>query len=158
MKTKEIQRDTLPQHLARWRFLDKKIVFTNGVFDILHRGHVEYLSEARKQGDLLIVGLNTDASVKRLKGAKRPVNDESARTVMLSALCSVDHIILFDEDTPIELIRQIRPAVLVKGQDYKAEEVVGYDVLQSYGGQVITIPLTEGFSTTNLIQKIQDFG
>ena len=158
MKTKEIQRETLNFHLARWQFLGKKIVFTNGVFDILHRGHIEYLSEARKQGDILVVGLNTDASVKRLKGLSRPVNDEKSRIIMLSALCSVDYIVLFEEDTPLELIRQIRPAVLVKGNDYNIEEIAGYDVLQSYGGQVITIPLTEGFSTTSLIEKIKRFG
>jgi rfaE bifunctional protein nucleotidyltransferase chain/domain len=158
MILKEIKRDTLSFHLARWRFEEKKIVFTNGVFDILHRGHIEYLAKAKEQGDILILGLNTDASVKRLKGDLRPVNDEKTRIIMLSALSFVDYIILFEEDTPLELIRQIRPAVLVKGNDYQKEEIVGYSLLQEYGGEVITIPLTEGYSTTKFIQKIQNLG
>jgi len=158
MKTKQIKREELAFHLARWRFQEKKIVFTNGVFDILHRGHIEYLSEAKKQGDRLLIGLNTDASVKRLKGEKRPVNDEQARIIMLSALSFVDYIVLFEEDTPLELINEIRPAILVKGSDYQKEEIVGYDILQKYGGEVRTIELTEGFSTTNFIKKIQNLG
>ena len=158
MKTKQIKRDKLNLHLARWRFQDKKIVFTNGVFDILHRGHVEYLSAAKKQGDLLVIGINTDASVKRLKGESRPVNDEQARIIMLSALSFVDYIILFEEDTPWELINTIKPSILVKGSDYQKEEIVGYDILQEYGGEVRTIELTEGFSTTNFIKKIQNLG
>jgi rfaE bifunctional protein nucleotidyltransferase chain/domain len=158
MKTKQIKREKLPLHLARWTFQEKKIVFTNGVFDILHRGHIEYLSEAKKQGDLLIIGLNTDASVKRLKGESRPVNDEQSRIIMLSALSFVDSVILFEEDTPWELINAIKPSILVKGSDYQKEEIVGYDILQEYGGEVRTIELTEGFSTTNFIKKIQNLG
>ena len=158
MKTKQIKTKNLQLHLARWRFQDKKVVFTNGVFDILHRGHIEYLSEAKKQGDILVLGLNTDASVKRLKGEERPINDEQSRIIMLSALSFVDCIILFEEDTPWELINTIKPSILVKGSDYKKEEIVGYDILQKYGGEVRTITLTEGFSTTNFIKKIQYLG
>ena len=128
-----------------------KVVFTNGCFDILHRGHVEYLSKAADMGDVLVVGLNTDASVKRLKGEGRPINDEQARALVLASLSFVDAVVLFDEDTPYELIKAIRPDVLVKGADYKPEEIVGYDIVTSYGGKVETVPLVEGYSTTQLL-------
>ena len=131
-----------------------KVVFTNGCFDILHRGHVEYLSKASDMGDVLVVGLNTDASVKRLKGESRPINDEQARALVLASLGFVDAVVLFDEDTPYELIKAIRPDVLVKGADYKPEEIVGYDIVTSYGGTVATVPLVEGYSTTRLIHPI----
>src|ERR1700741_3584167 len=124
------------------RFFDKKIVFTNGCFDILHRGHVEYLTQARDLGDILVLGLNTDSSVKRLgKSPERPINSEVTRAVILAGLECIDAIVLFDEDTPYDLINFVQPDVLVKGDDYKAEDIVGYDIVTAKGGKVITIPL-----------------
>ena len=131
-----------------------KVVFTNGVFDILHRGHVEYLHEARSLGHVLIVGLNSDESVRRIKGANRPLNSEEDRAYMLGSLKCVDYVVLFDEDTPAELIATVLPSVLVKGGDYRAEDVVGYDVVTKQGGQVLTIPFREGYSTSSLIETI----
>lgn len=134
----------------------KKIVFTNGCFDILHRGHVEYLSKARDLGDVLVLGLNTDNSVKRLgKSPERPINKEDSRAIILAALECVDYIVLFDEDTPLELITKVLPDVLVKGDDYKPENIVGYDVVTKNGGIVKTITFVEGFSTTGIISKLK---
>lgn len=152
VRNKEDLRTTLNQ----WRFKDEKIVFTNGCFDILHRGHVEYLAKAAALGSKLIIGLNTNASVHRLKGESRPINDEAARAILLSSLIFTDKIVLFDEDTPHELIRFIQPDILVKGNDYKPEEIVGYDILKAKGGEVVTIELTEGFSTTSILNKLKD--
>ena len=147
--------EQLKHQLAVANFLGKKVVFTNGVFDILHTGHVDYLSKARDLGHILVLGLNTDTSVKRLnKGPERPINNEIARATVLGALECVDHIILFDEDTPYELIKAVQPDILVKGSDYKAEAIVGYDIVKAKGGEVITIDLSQGFSTTNIINKI----
>lgn len=131
-----------------------KVVFTNGCFDILHRGHVEYLAKAADMGDVLVVGLNTDASVRRLKGESRPVNNQEARALVLASLSFVDAVVLFDEDTPYELIKAVRPDVLVKGADYKPEEIVGYDIVTSYGGKVEVVDLVEGYSTTQLLSLI----
>lgn len=139
-------------HLPQWK--DMKVVFTNGCFDILHRGHIEYLSKAADMGDVLVVGLNTDASVRRLKGEGRPVNNEESRALVLASLSFVDAVVLFDEDTPYELIKAIHPDVLVKGADYKVEDIVGYDIVTSYGGIVETVPLVEGCSTTKLITML----
>jgi D-beta-D-heptose 7-phosphate kinase/D-beta-D-heptose 1-phosphate adenosyltransferase len=133
----------------------RKIVFTNGCFDILHVGHVRYLREAREQGDLLVVGLNTDASVRRLKGPDRPVNSEAARAEVLAALAAVDYITLFDQETPEELIRTVRPDVLVKGGDYTVETIVGAPFVMSYGGKVKTLQFVDGFSTTATIDKMK---
>lgn len=130
-----------------------RIVFTNGCFDLLHRGHVYYLSRARELGDLLVVGLNSDASVSKLKGPGRPVNDQQARAEVLGALAFVDHVILFSEETPLELIRVVRPHLLVKGGDYNPEEIVGFREVTAWGGQVRTIPLMEGYSTSSIIRK-----
>ncbi|MCK9421158.1 MAG: D-glycero-beta-D-manno-heptose 1-phosphate adenylyltransferase [Bacteroidales bacterium] len=146
--------DHLQKHLAVWRFKDKKIVFTNGCFDVLHQGHIEYLSKARDLGHILIVGLNTNESVHRLKGPHRPVNNENARAIMLAALSFVDAVILFGEDTPRELIRLIQPDILVKGKDYEGKEIVGADIVKSRGGQVVMIELVKGFSTTHTLEKI----
>lgn len=140
--------------LHQWRFQQKKIVFTNGCFDILHRGHVEYLAKAAELGDKLIIGLNTDASVRRLKGESRPVNDQEARAILLSSLIFTDRIVFFEDDTPLELIRYIQPDILVKGKDYKPEEIVGYDIVKSKGGEIVTIELTVGFSTTSILKRI----
>lgn len=149
---KILNRESLEEKLNLWRKEGKTIVFSNGCFDILHRGHVEYLSKAADLGDILIIGLNTDASVKRIKGPSRPVNDEKARAVVLAALEFVDAIMFFDEDTPYNLIKNVQPDVLVKGKDYKAEDIVGYDIVTNKGGKVETIELVEGFSTTNILK------
>lgn len=134
----------------------KLVVFTNGCFDLIHRGHVEYLAVARSLGDVLVVGLNTDDSVRRLKGEKRPLVDQESRAVVLSALESVSYIILFDEDTPLELIREIQPDILVKGSDYAIDQIVGADEVIRNRGRVETVALTEGFSTTDLIKRIME--
>lgn len=141
--------------LNMWRFRNERIVFTNGCFDILHRGHVEYLAKAAALGTKLIVGLNTDASVRRLKGNSRPVNDEQSRALVLASLLFVDEVILFDTDTPRELIEFVQPDVLVKGGDYRPEDIVGHDIVTARGGEVVTIPLTEGYSTTSIIEKMK---
>ena len=151
---KILNRESLEEKLNLWRKEGKTIVFSNGCFDILHRGHVEYLSKAADLGDILIIGLNTDTSVKRIKGPSRPVNDEKARAVVLAALEFVDAIMFFDEDTPYNLIKNVQPDVLVKGKDYKAEDIVGYDIVTNKGGKVETIELVEGFSTTNILNSM----
>ena len=133
------------------RFHEKKIVFTNGCFDIIHRGHVEYLASARKFGDYMVVGLNSDSSVKKLKGKNRPVQDVDTRAIILSAFRFVDAVVIFDSLTPINLIEFVKPDILVKGADYKEEEIVGYEIVKSNGGEIKTIELTEGHSTTNII-------
>jgi D-beta-D-heptose 7-phosphate kinase/D-beta-D-heptose 1-phosphate adenosyltransferase len=130
-----------------------KIVFTNGCFDVLHRGHVYYLSKAREMGDLLVVGLNSDRSVSRLKGEGRPLNKQNARAEVLGALGMVDYIILFEEDTPLELIKTLAPDLLVKGGDYRVQEIVGYSEVTSGGGQVVTIPILEGYSSSSIINR-----
>jgi rfaE bifunctional protein nucleotidyltransferase chain/domain len=138
-----------------WRMFNQKIVFTNGCFDILHQGHIDYLSKAKDLGQKLIIGLNTDSSVRRLnKSTDRPINTEQSRAFILAAIGFVDAIVLFDEDTPYNLIKAIQPDILVKGADYKVEEIVGYDIVKANGGEVATIELTQGFSTTALINKI----
>ena len=149
-KTKE----DLKYQLAYWRFRSEKIVFTNGCFDILHRGHIDYLSKASDEGNVLIVGLNTDNSVQRIKGKSRPVQDENSRAMVLAALSFVNAVVLFDEDTPYDLIKFVHPDVLVKGSDYKAEDIVGYDVVSTSGGHVKTIDFLDGFSTSIIIEKI----
>ena len=142
--------------LSLWRFKDDKIVFTNGCFDILHRGHIEYLAKAASLGTKLVIGLNTDASVKRLKGDSRPINDENARALLLASLVFVDKVILFDTDTPRDLIDFVQPDVLVKGGDYKPEEIVGYDIVKAKGGEIVTLDFVEGYSTTSLIEKMKE--
>lgn len=134
-------------------FQSKKIVFTNGCFDILHLGHVHYLSAAKDLGDILVIGLNSDDSVKRLKGENRPMNTQHARALLLAALQFVDFVIIFDEDTPLNLIQQITPHVLVKGGDYKIEDVVGAEWVMAHGGKVEIVDFVEGYSSTNLIKK-----
>ncbi|MBI5471550.1 MAG: D-glycero-beta-D-manno-heptose 1-phosphate adenylyltransferase [Ignavibacteriae bacterium] len=134
----------------------KKVVFTNGTFDVIHRGHVEYLAKAKQLGDVLIVGLNTDASIRRIKGPRRPINRNADRAAVLAALASVDYVCLFGEDTPQRLIEQIVPDVLVKGADWKVDAIVGKEVVEHNGGVVRTIRLTPGRSTTTVIQRILD--
>ncbi len=131
-----------------------RIVFTNGCFDVLHRGHVYYLAKAREMGDVLVLGLNSDSSVSRLKGEGRPVNNQNARAEVLGALGMVDYIILFEEDTPLELINTVEPDLLVKGGDYNIQDIVGYREVISRGGRVLTIPILEGYSSTSIIRRI----
>ncbi len=138
-----------------WRFKNKSIVFTNGCFDILHLGHIEYLARAADLGGVLIVGLNSDASVTKLKGLDRPLNNEGARAMLLASLSFVNAVVLFDEDTPAELIKLTQPDVLVKGSDYKIEEIAGHDIVLSRGGRIETIELTKGYSTSALIHRIR---
>ena len=151
---KILDKEGLEKWLEDRRKNGKKIVFSNGCFDILHRGHVEYLAKAAAFGDVIISGLNTDASVKRLKGPSRPVNDENARAFVLAGLEFVSAVVLFDEDTPYNLIKTVQPDVLVKGSDYKPENIVGYNIVMAKGGKVVTVDLVEGFSTTKTIEKM----
>jgi rfaE bifunctional protein nucleotidyltransferase chain/domain len=138
----------------QWRFFGKKVVFTNGCFDIVHRGHVDYLAKAKSLGDILIVGLNDDASVTRLKGPQRPIVEQQDRADILAALKSVDYVCLFSEDTPYEIIKALVPDVLVKGADWPVDKVVGKDIVESAGGSVQTIEFLSNRSTTNIIAKI----
>ena len=140
--------------LNRWRLLEKTIVFTNGCFDILHAGHIASLSDAAREADFLIVGLNSDASTLRLKGPGRPINDQHARAMVLAALLMVDGVMVFDEDTPLELINLVRPDVLVKGGDYTLDQIVGAKEVISWGGRVVINPIVPGFSTTGILEKI----
>lgn len=154
VRNKILSPESLAIKLDLWRKADKKIVFTNGCFDILHLGHIDYLSKAADLGDVLILGLNTDASVSRIKGPDRPINDEISRSYIIASLQFVDAVVLFDEPTPYNLINEVQPDILVKGKDYKAEDVVGFDIVTAKGGKVETIDLVEGYSTTSIIQKI----
>lgn len=140
------------RQLHRWRFLNKSIVFTNGCFDLLHPGHIHLLSEAADMGDILLVGLNSDASVKRLKGPGRPRIPEDQRALHLASLFFVDGVVFFEEDTPLRLIEQVRPDVLVKGSDYSPNSVVGADFVRSYGGRVEIVDLLPGYSTSFLLK------
>lgn len=151
-------RDDLVKQVAVWKFLGKKITFTNGCFDILHAGHIASLSEAAKEGDILIVGLNTDASTKRLKGDERPINNESSRALVLASLSIVDAVTLFHEDTPLELIKAIMPDVMVKGGDYTVDQIAGAKEVIANGGRVVINPILEGYSTTGIIGKIRQLG
>jgi rfaE bifunctional protein nucleotidyltransferase chain/domain len=147
--------DKLSQKIHLWRFKEQRIVFTNGCFDLLHQGHINTLTSAADHGTRLIVGLNTDASINRLKGPDRPIQDQYTRSLILASLSFVDAVVLFDDETPLELIRLIQPDVLVKGGDYKPADIVGYDIVTAREGIVVTVPYIEGFSTTNIIERIQ---
>ena len=147
-------RNNLTEACQQLKKAGKTVVFTNGCFDILHRGHVDYLSKARALGDILIVGVNTDASVRRLKGDNRPIVQEDDRAAVLAALRVVDYVCLFDEDTPYELIRALVPDILVKGADWSVGDIVGKDIVEAAGGTVHTIEFLPNRSTTNIIQKI----
>ncbi len=147
-------KEDLTYTLSRLKFTGKKIVFTNGCFDILHRGHIEYLAQAADLADVMIIGLNTDNSVSRLKGKNRPLQDQVSRALTIAALSFVDYVVLFDEDTPYNLIKYVKPDILVKGSDYKPEDIVGYDILKTYGGEIKTIDFVPGYSTTAIEQKI----
>jgi len=148
---------TLPQLLqevSRWRLLQKKIAFTNGCFDIIHPGHISSLSQAAEQADFLIVGVNADESVRKLKGVHRPVNDQQSRALILASLLMVDAVIIFEEDTPLNLINAILPDILVKGGDYTIDEIVGAKEVIANGGKIVINPIVPGFSTSGLIEKI----
>ena len=147
--------EALKLQLNIWRFKGKKVVFTNGCFDLLHLGHIDYLSKAADLGDILIIGLNTDQSVSKIKGPNRPITDQKSRAGILASLFFVDAIVAFDDETPLSLIELVQPDVLVKGSDYKAEEIVGYEVVKSKGGQIETIDFLPGYSTSIIENKIK---
>lgn len=151
-----MKREEIAAQVKRWRLKSKTIAFTNGVFDILHEGHIAVLAKAASFADVLVVGVNSDSSVKKLKGDSRPVNKESSRALLLASLIMVDAVVIFDEETPLELIKIIKPDVLVKGGDYTVETIVGAKEVMAYNGRVEVIPLEEGFSTTGIIEKIMN--
>ncbi len=153
--SKIVKKEDIESLLTYWRLKDNKVVFTNGCFDLLHKGHIEYLSSAADNGDVLVVGLNSDNSVQRIKGDKRPIQDEASRAITLASLKMVTVVVLFDEDTPYNLISEVQPDVLVKGADYKEDEIVGADIVKGRGGEIITVSLTEGYSTSAIINKIR---
>lgn len=153
---KIISFDNIQKQVLKWREENKKIVFTNGCFDIIHRGHVDYLSKAKDLGDILIIGLNTDQSVRNIKGNTRPIQDENSRAIILASMQFVDAIVFFSEPTPYTLIKEIQPDILVKGADYKKEDIVGYDIVSQRGGTVETIEFIEGYSTSNIERKIKN--
>ncbi len=155
IESKILEGSTLEQAIAIWRFQDKKVVFTNGCFDILHRGHIAYLSQAADLGNVLVVGVNADASVSKLKGPNRPLQDEHSRLMLLASLSMVSAVVLFNEDTPENLIKKVRPNVLVKGGDYEISKIVGADFVKSLNGTVLTIPFIEGYSTSAIENKIK---
>ena len=148
-------RDDAAAWAAKLREAGRRVVFTNGVFDILHPGHLRYLQRARGLGDALIVGLNSDASVRRNKGPERPINDESERAEILGALECVDAVVIFDEDTPADIIRAVQPDILVKGADWAEDAIVGRDTVEARGGKVVRVPIEKGFSTTAIIERIR---
>jgi len=146
----------LMKNIDQWKNENKKIVFTNGCFDLIHLGHIELLARSSDLGDILIIGVNSDSSIQKLKGENRPIIEEDSRVKQLAALEFVDAVVLFNEDTPQKLIEKIKPNVITKGGDYKAENVVGNEVVTQKNGQVVIIPLTQGYSTTSILKKIKD--
>lgn len=153
MKLKIKNAKSLVRTLVALRSKNKKIVFTNGCFDIIHAGHVDYLSRARRLGDILVVGLNSDSSVRKIKGKGRPINKESARAKVLSSLFFVDYVTIFNETTPEHLIKKVRPDILVKGSDWKTKDIVGSSFVKGYGGKIKRISFVKGYSTTSIIEK-----
>lgn len=149
-------REALAQRCHQWRVKQQRVVFTNGCFDILHHGHLDLLAKAADQGNILVVGLNTDASVQRLKGPERPITNEQDRAFQIASLLCVDAVCMFDEDTPKELIQLIQPDVLVKGGDYTLDKIVGADFVTGHGGRVAIIPFVPGYSTTSIIGRIKE--
>jgi rfaE bifunctional protein nucleotidyltransferase chain/domain len=152
---KIVTKDQLQPILKNWKEKGEKIVFSNGCFDIVHLGHVDYLEKARKLGQRLVLGLNTDNSVKRLKGPQRPVMDEKARARVMASFEFVDAVIFFEEDTPFDLISFVKPDILVKGDDYTVDKIVGADIVMGNGGEVKTVPLVKGYSTSEIISRIK---
>jgi rfaE bifunctional protein nucleotidyltransferase chain/domain len=147
--------DDLKNQVNAWKQTGEDVVFTNGCFDIIHRGHIEVLAQTADLGDRLIIGLNSDSSIQKLKGEDRPIIDEQARAILLAALSFVDAVILFTEETPINLISTLLPDVLAKGGDYEIETIVGHEIVQNNGGEVILVPFVDGFSSTTIIDKIK---
>jgi rfaE bifunctional protein nucleotidyltransferase chain/domain len=145
---------SLLKELVKLHRKGKKVVFTNGCFDILHYGHARYLQEAKDKGDILIVGVNSDSSIKKIKGKNRPIVDQKNRLGLLAALTCIDYLVLFKEDTPLRLIKRIKPDIIIKGADWEKDKIVGSDFVKSYGGKVLTIKLVKGLSTTSLIDRI----
>ena len=156
LQSKILSFSGIEKQVVLWRSAQKKIVFTNGCFDLLHMGHIDYLAKARDLGDVLVIGLNTDRSVQEIKGPSRPVKDELSRAHILAGMAFVDAIVLFDTETPIELISSLKPDVLVKGGDYAIKEIVGHEVVQKNGGKVCTLDFIEGYSSSKLIHKITE--
>ena len=156
LKRKILSREELLRQIAIWRLKDYRIVFTNGCFDILHYGHIKYLQDAKLASDILVLGLNSDASVKRIKGHKRPANKQLDRSRVLAALSCVDYITVFNQDTPLKLIKLLRPDILIKGGDWETDKIIGAEFVKGYGGRVLTIPYLKGYSTTGLIARLKD--
>ena len=154
LQSKILSFSSLKNQLEKWRGENEKIVFTNGCFDLLHLGHVDYLAKARDLGDRLVVGLNSDASIRRIKGSSRPIKDEQSRAALLAGMAYVDAVVLFDEETPISLISMILPDLLVKGGDYRIKDIVGHEIVLNNKGRVCTIDFLEGYSSSVLIEKI----
>jgi D-glycero-beta-D-manno-heptose 1-phosphate adenylyltransferase len=152
---KILTRPELLKQVADWKAQGQRVVFTNGCFDLLHLGHVDYLEKAKQLGDKLLVAVNTDASVSRLKGPERPLQDEMSRARIMASLLFVDAVVLFDEETPYELIKMVMPDILVKGDDYAIENIVGHDIVLQNGGEVKTIQLVKGYSTSGIVDKIR---
>ena len=156
LNSKILDKERLLVKLTDWKEENKKIVFTNGCFDLIHLGHIEVIARSADLGDILIIGVNTDNSIKRLKGKNRPIVEEISRAKQLAALEFVDAVVFFDEDTPIDLIKVINPNVITKGGDYNTDQVIGNDIVTQNDGEVVIIPLTQGYSTTSILEKIQD--
>ena len=154
IQSKILSGKCLDRMLAYWKFKTCKVVFTNGCFDIMHLGHVDYLARASDLGDILVVGLNTDRSVRAIKGLPRPLQDQNSRSILLASLSFVNAVILFDQETPVELIKKIKPDILVKGNDYKPEEIIGAGIVAEYGGKVLSLPVVDGYSTSNISKKM----
>ncbi len=157
IKSKLIAIDEIPTFKHSCITRKKTIVFTNGCFDILHKGHIEYLAKASELADIFVVGLNTDHSVQILKGPERPLQDQDSRSLILASLQFVDNVVLFDEETPYQLIKSLLPDILVKGADYKVEDIVGYDIVTKNGGKVITIDYLPGYSTSAIVKKLKEY-
>ena len=155
LQSKILSFSALENQLKKWRNVNEKIVFTNGCFDLLHLGHVDYLAKARDLGDRLVVGLNSDASIKRIKGSSRPIKDEQSRAALLAGMAYVDAVVLFDEETPLSLISMVLPDLLVKGGDYTIKDIVGHEIVLNNKGRVCTIDFVEGYSSSVLIEKIK---
>jgi len=155
LKNKIISSELIADKVNIWKNNNQKIVFTNGCFDIIHLGHIELLAKSADLGDKLIIGINSDSSIKALKGETRPILGENSRAIIIAALNFVDAVVVFNERTPIEIIKKIQPEIIVKGGDYKENDVVGKDFISQYGGKVIILPLTKGFSTTSVLNKIE---
>ena len=156
LNSKILDKKRLLVKLTDWKEENKKIVFTNGCFDLIHLGHIEVIARSADLGDVLIIGVNTDNSIKRLKGPNRPIVEEISRAKQLAALEFVDAVVFFDQDTPIDLIKMINPNIITKGGDYNTDQVIGNDIVTQNDGEVVIIPLTQGYSTTSILEKIKD--